>query len=256
MAKLTPSSLKGIKAQGQKLMAAVCYDTQIATILDQAGVDIISAGDSGGRSAFGHKSALMTTVDEMVIIGRAVSAGVEHAVINCDMPFGPTQEGWQSALKAAVRFVKEANAEMVKIDNAAANMDTVNAIVQAGIPIWPQFGFSPQATMAIGDFMSRTEDMIKQARDMILKQAQMLEEAGAACLDLTGVTHDVYAEVQALVKIPVLGGQAGAEADGRIFTGFSPRAAGVNQDPSPTNIGRFIYDAAKAQLEKVRAADF
>lgn len=256
MAKLTPASLKGIKAEGKKLMAAVCYDTQIATILDRAGVEIISAGDSGGRSAFGYKSALMTTVDDMVTIGRAVSSGVEHAVVNVDMPFGPTQEGWQSALKAAVRFVKEANAEMVKVDNAAANMDTVNAIIQAGIPLWPQFGFSPQATIAIGDFMSRTEDMIKQARDMILKQAQQLEEAGASCLDLTGVTHELYAEVQALVKIPVMGGQSGKEADGRIFTGFSVRAAGIDQPPSPTNIGRFIYDAAVAQHEKVLAADF
>src|SRR5436190_10659300 len=154
MAKLTPASLVGLKAQGQKIMAAVCYDTQIATILDRAGVDILSAGDSGGRTAFGQKTFLNISVDEQIIISRAVAAGGEHAVVNCDMPFGPPQEGWQSALKAAVRFVKEGYAEMVKVDNAAANMDTVNAIIQAGIPLWPQFGFSPQATLAIGDFMS------------------------------------------------------------------------------------------------------
>ncbi len=256
MARLTPASLAGLKAQGQKIMAAVCYDTQIATILDKAGVDILSAGDSGGRTAFGQRSFSNISVDEMVIIGRAVAVAAEHAVVNCDMPFGPPQEGWQSAVKAAVRFVKEAYADMVKVDNAAANMDTVNAIIQAGIPLWPQFGFSPQATLGIGDFMSRTDDMVARAHDRILKEAQMLEEAGACCLDLTGVTHEIYGEVQKLVKIPVLGGQAGAEADGRIFTGFSPRANGVNQDPSPTNIGRFIYDAAVAQLENVRAGKF
>lgn len=256
MAKLTVSSLIGMKQQGQKIMACVCYDNQIATILDRAGVDILSAGDSGGRTAFGHKGMFQVTVDDMVIICSAVSSAAEHAVVNCDMPFGPPQEGWQSALKAAIRFVKEAGAEMVKVDNGAANLDAVKAIAQAGIPVFPQFGFSPQSSMAIGSFGARTEEMLQQRREQIFQDAQELEAAGASVLDLTGVTHDMYAEVAKLVKIPVLGGQAGAEADGRIFTGFSVRAAGIDREPSPTNFGRTIYDAAKKQLDNVRAGNF
>jgi 3-methyl-2-oxobutanoate hydroxymethyltransferase len=256
MTKLTVSSLIQMKAEGQKIMACVCYDNQIAQILDRAGVDILSAGDSGGRTAFGHRTFFEVTVDDMVIICRAVSRAASHAVVNCDMPFGPPQEGWQSALSAAVRLVKEGGAEIVKIDNGAANMDAVKAIAEAGIPVFPQFGFSPQSSMAIGEFMARTEDMLAQRRDQIFREAQELEKAGASVLDLTGVTHDMYAEVAKRVKIPVLGGQAGAEADGRIFTGFSPRAAGIDREPGPMNIGHFIYDAAAKQLADVRAGNF
>lgn len=255
MAKLTVSSLIQLKQQGTKIMACVCYDNQIAQILDRAGVDILSAGDSGGRTAFGHRNFLEVSMDDMVIITRAVSRAAQHAVVNADMPFGPPQEGWQSALAAAIRLVKE-GAEMVKVDNAAANMETVKAIANAGIPIWPQFGFSPQSSMAIGEFSARTDEMVQRGRERIFKEAQELEAAGASVLDLTGVTHEMYAEVAKLVKIPVLGGQAGAEADGRIFTGFSPRAASVDREPGPMNIGRFIFDAVSKQLEEVRAGNF
>jgi 3-methyl-2-oxobutanoate hydroxymethyltransferase len=195
-------------------------------------------------------------MDEMVIVCRSVSRAAEHAVVNGDLPFGPVQEGYKEALKAAIRLIQEGEVEMVKLDNAAANMDAVKAITQAGIPLWPQFGFSPQSSMAIGEFTARTDDMLARRRDQILREAQELETAGVMMLDLTGVTHDLYGEVAKTVKIPVLGGQAGAEADGRIFTNFQVRATGIDADRGPTNIGGFIYDYVTTTLGKVRAANF
>ena len=256
MAKLTVTSLQQMKRDGKKIMAAVCYDYQLSKILDRAGVDLISAGDSVGYTNFGQLTRYGTTMDEMVLVCRSVARAAEHAVVNGDLPFGPVQEGYKEALQAAIRLIQEGEVQTVKLDNAAANMDAVKAIANAGIPLWPQFGFSPQSSMAIGEFTARTDDMLARRREQILREAQELEAAGAMLLDLTGVTHDLYGEVAKTVKIPVLGGQAGAEADGRIFTNFQVRASGIDQDPGPTNIGRFIYDYVSTTLDKVREANF
>ena len=237
-------------------MAAVCYDYQLSKLLDKAGVDLISAGDSVGYTNFGQLTRYATTMDEMVIVCRAVARAAEHAVVNGDLPFGPVQEGYKEALKAAIRLIQEGEVDTVKLDNAAANMDAVRAITNAGIPLWPQFGFSPQSSMAIGEFTARTDDMIARRRDQIIREAQELEAAGASMLDLTGVTPEIYADAANAVKIPVLGGQATAVADGRIFTNFQLRAANADHDPSPNNHARFLYDYVNRTLDDVRAAKF
>jgi 3-methyl-2-oxobutanoate hydroxymethyltransferase len=256
MAKLTVSSLQQMKRDGQKIMAAVCYDYQLAKICDRAGVHLISAGDSVGYTNFGQLTRYGTTMDEMVIVCRAVARGAENAVVNGDLPFGPVQEGYQAAVKAAIRLIQEGEVDTVKLDNAAANMDAVKAITSAGIPLWPQFGFSPQSSMAIGEFTARTEDMVARRREQIVREAVALEQAGASLLDLTGVTPEIYAEVAKTVKIPVLGGQATAVADGRIFTNFQLRSSTVDQDPGPNNIGRFVFDYVTRTMENVKAAKF
>ena len=257
MAKLTVAALQQMKRDGIKIMAAVCYDRQIAEILDRAGVDVISVGDSGGRTLLGQSNLYEITMDQMVMLCQAVVRGVQHAVVNGDLPFGPVQAGTQAALEAAIRLVKEGGVEMVKLDDAGHHLDTVRAIANAGIPVYPQFGFSPQASMMLGgDFTARTEEMLAQRRDQILREAKELEEAGAVMLDLTNVSQDLYAEVCATVKIPVLGGQTTAVADGHIYTQFSPRAGTIEREPGRLNIARFIYEGAKAQLQDVRASKF
>jgi ketopantoate hydroxymethyltransferase len=110
--------------------------------------------------------------------------------------------------------------------------------------------------MAIGEFTARTDEMVARRRDQIVREAQELEAAGASCLDLTGVTPEIYAEAARAVKIPVLGGQATSVADGRIFTNFQLRAANVDREPGPTNIARFVYDYVTTTLDHVRAAQF
>jgi 3-methyl-2-oxobutanoate hydroxymethyltransferase len=256
MAKLTVADLQQMKRDGKKIQAAICYEYQMAQIVDRAGVDLVTVGDTVGSALWGQPTYYEVSMDQMILTCLAVTRGVSHAVVNCDLPFGPVQEGPDAALRAAIRLVKEGHAEMVKLDNAPSNMDAVRAIVRAGIPLWPQFGFSPQSTMAIGDFMARTEAMIEQRRSIILRQAKELEDAGVSLLDLTGVTHELYAEVAKTVNIPVLGGQAGPEADGRI-SGFTARANGIDrpEDGRP-NAGRYIYDAVMAAVEATRAGRF
>ena len=124
---------------------------------------------------------------------------------------------------------------MVKIDDSADHLDVVRAIAGAGIPLWCQFGFSVGTSMAIGgDFTARSDEAVVEGRNRIVQEAKDIEEAGASMLDLTNVTPDIYAEVQQSVKIPVLGGQTGPEADGRILVA-AHRASAIDWDDLPIN---------------------
>src|SRR5246127_5699428 len=121
-----------MKRDGQKIVGVVAWDFQIAQILDRAGVDIVSVGDSVGTNLWGHPSPLAITMDEMMVVCKAVRRGVTRAVVNCDLPFCPLQEGIESALRAAIRLVKEVGADMIKLDGAADFPDAVHAIARAG----------------------------------------------------------------------------------------------------------------------------
>ena len=254
MAKLTVNDLQQMKLRGEKIRGLVCYDHQLAQIADQAGADIVSVGDSLGRYVLGHQTHHEITMDQMVLFCSAVSSGVKRAVVNCDMPFGPPQAGPEAALEAAIRLVKEGHAEMIKIDGAAKNLDVVDALVRAGIPVFTQFGFSPQSTLNIGDQHGRTEDMLEAARPGILEDAKRLEAAGASLLDVTSVTADIYGEIAAAVSIPVLGGAAGPEADGRIG-GFFYRAAGIGADNGRASsaTAQFMFDTAKKLVDDTKS---
>ena len=118
-AKVTIPALLQMKREGQKIVGVVAWDYQIARIADRAGVDIVSVGDSVGVNLWGHANPLEVTMDEMLVVCKAVRRGVTRALVSCDFPFGPLQEGSESALRAAIRLVKEGGADMVKLDGAA-----------------------------------------------------------------------------------------------------------------------------------------
>lgn len=257
--KLTVADLQQMKREGKKITAAITYDYQMAQILDRAGMDLLTVGDSVGRNMWGQPTHHDITLDQMILVCSAVVRGVKRAVVSCDMPFGPVQEGVEEAVRAAVRLVKEGHAEMVKLDNATSNLEAVRRIAGAGIPVWTQFGFSPQSTLGSAAFADSTEEMAKRMRDQILSDAKALEEAGASMLDLTHVKdHSIYAEASKMAGIPVLGGSstAGPEADGRI-SGFTYRAEAIDRADSPGrggDVARLILQLAKQYIEDVRAA--
>jgi 3-methyl-2-oxobutanoate hydroxymethyltransferase len=245
-----------MKQIGEKIFVAVCYDFQMARIAERAGADILSVGDSVGRTFWGQPTHWEVTLDQMILVCGAVARGAERALVTCDMPFGPAQAGVQAGLEAAIRLVKEGHAEMVKVDNAPANMDLFRAIVKAGIPVFPQFGFSPQSTLALGEHGNRTEEMVRQGKTQIVEQAKMLEAEGAALLDCTAVTSDVYGAISAAVKIPVMGGSATHEADGKI-TNFSYRYESIDHPvPGRPNTAQLVYETAAAFIKRVKAGDY
>src|SRR6202171_2886596 len=129
--KVTIPALQQMKRDGRKIVGVVAWDFQIAQIVDRAGVDIVSVGDTVGTNLWGHPSPLAITMEEMIVVCRAVRGGVKRAIVSCDIPFGPLQEGIDSALRAAIRLVKEAGADMIKLDRAAGSPEAVSAIAHA-----------------------------------------------------------------------------------------------------------------------------
>ena len=258
MAKLTLADLAQMKRDKKKIAAAVAYDYQMAQILDRAGADLVSVGDSAGTRFFGHTTQFPVTMDQMVLCCQAVSQGVNRAVVNCDLPFGPIQISPEEGVRAAIRLVKEGGAEMVKVDGAAECPDAVRAIARAGIPVFAQFGFTPQTTAQYGGFTNITDQIRQSLRGAILEQAKMLEEAGASMFDCTNVGNDLIGEIAASVSIPVLGGyNTGPKADGRITVSYGWVGYGANNIDQPpvegrVNVGRIIYESMAGWLQSVR----
>src|SRR5882762_8705185 len=146
-AAITIPILQQMKRDGRKIVGVVAWDYQIAQIVDRVGVDIVSVGDTVGINLWGHSSPLEITMDEMLVVCKAVRRGVKRALVSCDFPFGPLQEGTDAALRAAILMVKEAGADMIKLDGASQFPDAVRAISRAGIPVFAQFGITPQTAL-------------------------------------------------------------------------------------------------------------
>src|SRR5881392_826868 len=176
--KVTISALQQMKEDGRKIVGVVLYDHPMAQIADRAGVDIVSVGDSVGVNLWGHRSELEVTLDQMVLVCQAVRRGVTRALVSCDLPFGPLQEGTDAALRAAVRLIKEGGADLVKLDGASSFPDAVRAITRAGIPVWAQFGITPHTAFQYGGMTTAAPELATAMRDQLLAEATLLEESG------------------------------------------------------------------------------
>jgi 3-methyl-2-oxobutanoate hydroxymethyltransferase len=219
--KITIDDLQRMKREGRKSVGVVAWDYQIARIADRAGFDFISVGDSVGVNLWGRSDVLDVTLDEMLICCRAVRRGTERALISCDMPYGPVQQGSPAALAAARRLMQEGGADMIKLDAAADFPDVVRALADAGIPIFAQFGLTPQTAGKYGIPYSAQNSPAAQASAQaaatLVEEAKLLERAGAALLDFTNSGPVAGAAVVAAVKIPVIGGFGGGPwLDGRL----------------------------------------
>ena len=243
---MTLQELQASKRDGRKIVAVVAWDFQTARILERAGVDLVSVGDSVGVNLWGREDPLDVTMGEMVLVCRAVRRGVTRALVSCDFPYGPLQDGPESALRAARRLVDEGGADIVKLDGAAAHLDAVAAVAAAGIPVFAQFGATPQSG-------ERSE-----TPDALVAQAKALEEVGASLLDFTHSGPVAGPQVVAAVSIPVLGGLGGGPwLDGRVrmihrATGYDIRALDTPPD-AYANVARMTFDAVSAYADDVRA---
>jgi 3-methyl-2-oxobutanoate hydroxymethyltransferase len=260
---MTVPALHRMKQERQKIVGVVAWDFQMAQIVDRAGVDIVSVGDTVGINLWGHSNALEVTMDEMVVVSRAVRRGVRRALVSCDFPFGPLQQGVDAALRAAIRLVKEAGVDMVKLDGAANFPEAVRAISRAGIPVFAQIGVTPQTALHYGvpyEAMLNSGAGIPSAvTARLVEEALRLQEAGAALIDFTHSGPEAGAAVVAAVSIPVIGGLGGGPwLDGRVrmvnaAIGYGA-AALDSRNETYANVARIALDAISAYAEDVRAA--
>ena len=243
--RVTVPALQELKRAGRKIVGVVAWDVQMARVVDRAGVDLVSVGDTVGVNVWGRTDPLDITLDEMVLVCRAVRAGVRRALVSCDFPFGPLQEGPGAAVRAARRLVEEGGADVVKLDGAAEFPEAVAAVAGAGIPVFAQFGSTPQT----GERAHQPDELVTQARS--------LEAAGASLLDFTHSGPVAGPPVVAAVSIPVLGGLGGGPwLDGRIRTihrALGYAADALDEQPDAyANVARIAYDAVTAYAEDVR----
>ena len=261
--RVTVPALQQMKRDGRKIVAVVAWDYQMAQIVDRAGVDIVSVGDTVGVNVWGHANPLEITLEEMLIVCKAVRRGVKRALVSVDFPFGPLQEGVDAALRAAIRLVKEAGVDMIKLDGAAEFPEAVRAISRAGIPVMAQFGITPQTALRHGiDYKATLRAGVTLPPAMtaqLIEEAQRMEAVGAALLDFTHSGPVAGPAVTAAVKIPVLGGLGGGPwLDGRLrmVNAAIGYAASTLDNPPETYayVARTVLDAITAYSEDVRAA--
>ena len=238
-----------MKREGKKIAAGVCYEVQMARIFERAGVDLLSVGDSVSRTFLGRGSFDDFTVDEMLVFGKAVAQVAERAVVNVDMPTSTCKAGPKEVAKAARRFKEEARADMTKVDIREMEeelFDDVLAVVEAGLPVYPQIGFPAQ-----GERRGGTAN-----HDHVMKWAHAVQEAGASVLDLTNVSHEIYADVASSLRIPVIGGQAGPEADGHIYVSYALvgyAAETIDRTDGRPSAAKFMYDIVKRSLDEIHS---
>jgi 3-methyl-2-oxobutanoate hydroxymethyltransferase len=260
---VTLPALQQMKRDGRKIVGVVAWDWQMAQIVDRAGVDIVSVGDTVGVNVWGHANPLEVTMEEMLVVARAVRRGARRALVSVDFPYGPLQQGTQAALDAAIRFVKEAGVDMVKLDGSADFPEAVTAIARAGIPVFAQFGITPQTALKHGvDYKNTLKPGVELPASLtsqLVQEAKRLESAGASLLDFTHSGPVAGPAVTAAVQIPVIGGLGGGPwLDGRMRmanAAIGYAASTIDKPPDTyAQVARTALDAITAYAGDVRAA--
>ena len=260
--KVTIAALQAMKRESKKSIGLVAWDYQIARIADRAGFDFISVGDSVGVNLWGRDDVLDVTLDEMLVCCKAVRRGTSRALVSCDMPYGPAQQGPDAALAAAARLVKDGGADMIKVDAAAEYPQVVRALVREGIPVFAQFGLTPQTAGKYGIPYSAQNSpeaqATAQAAAKLVEEAKLLEDAGASLLDFTNSGPVAGAAVVAAVKIPVIGGFGGGPwLDGRVRLVHTALGYGEkwleSKTDTYTNTAKAALGAFAALIDDARA---
>ena len=256
--RVTIEALQQMKRDGRKIVAVVVYDYPMARIVDRAGVDILSVGDSVGVNMWGHENELEVTLDQMLLACRAVRRGAGRALVSCDMPYGPVQEGPEATVRAATRLVQDGGADLVKLDAAAEHPEAVRAVARAGIPVWAQLGITPHTAARYGGMAKAGPELAAARTDEFVAEARLLEEAGASLLDFTHSGPVAGPAVTQAVAIPVVGGLGGGPwLDGRVraignAVGYTAAALDDTLDRY-ANVARITLDAIQTYADDVRA---
>jgi len=203
------------KAEGKKITMLTAYDYPTAQIVDQAGIDMILVGDSLGNVVQGVSNTLPVTMDEMIYHTKMVARAAQTAMVVGDMPFLSYQTHKAEAIRNAGRFLKEANAEAVKLEGGSQVAETVRAIVDAGIPVMAHIGLTPQSVHMLGGFKVQGRD--EAAREKILADARAVQDAGAFSVVLEAIPLSLARDIQKVLHIPTIGIGAGPDCDGQVL---------------------------------------
>ena len=256
--KVTAPTLRLSKERGERLVCLTAYDYPTARIIDEAGIDIILVGDSLGNVVLGYENTVPVTLDEMVHHTRAVRRGVERALLVADMPYGSYHTGARDAVRSALRLIKEAGAEAVKLEGGSTRAPIVRRLVAEEIPVMGHIGLTPQSVHKLGGF--RLQGKTLTAARGLLDDARRLEDAGAFAIVLEIVPQEIAQLVTEKVSIPTIGIGAGAGCDVQVLVVHD--LLGMLFDKSfrhvrpYTNLRETMTEAIQRFAEDVRAGVF
>jgi 3-methyl-2-oxobutanoate hydroxymethyltransferase len=258
MARVTPDQIRQMKARGERIPMLTAYDYPTAHILDEAGVPILLVGDTLGMVVLGHNSTLPVTVDDIIHHTQAVVRGTQKALVVADLPFGSFQVSPEETMHAAIRIMKEAGPQAVKLEGGRRSAASVRAMVEAGIPVMGHVGMTPQSVNVFGGF--KVQGKTEQAARELLDDVAALEEAGVFAVVLELVPSQLAGIVTQRTSVPTIGIGAGPECDGQVqvfhdilglYPDFTPKHA-----KRYAELGVAMKSAVEAYIEEVRTQAF
>lgn len=256
--KVTTLRFRQMKEQGEKIAMLTAYDFTMASLVDEAGIDAILIGDSAANVMAGYSSTLPITVDEMIVYASSVARGAKRALIVCDMPFGSYQGNSDLALANAVRIIKETGAEAVKLEGGAEVRESIEKIVNAGIPVMGHLGLTPQSINAFGSYNVRAKSDAEAEK--LKADALMLQEIGCFAIVFEKIPAALATEVSQMLSVPTIGIGAGHGTDGQVLV--LQDMLGMNEGFAPkflrkyAQIGNQIREAVGQYVSDVKAVDF
>lgn len=243
--KLPLTELAELKHRGERIVMVTAYDYPSGRLADDAGVDVVLVGDSAAMTVLGHDSTVPATMEDMLLLARATARGAVRPLVVADMPFGTYQVSDEDAIRNAVRFVKEAGVDAVKVEGAGPTLHRTVALVGAGVPVIGHLGLTPQSATMLGGY--RAQGRTARRAQQLLDDALALEAAGCFALVLECVPTPVAERITGALAIPTIGIGAGAACDGQVLVFHD--LLGLYEGRSP----RFVKRYAELGVE-IRAA--
>ncbi|HSI90519.1 MAG TPA: 3-methyl-2-oxobutanoate hydroxymethyltransferase [Adhaeribacter sp.] len=256
--RITTHQLQAMKERGEKISMLTAYDFSMATIFDEAGIDVLLVGDSASNVMAGHETTLPITLDQMIYHASSVVRGIKRAFVVVDMPFGSYQGNSSEALRSAIRIMKESGGHGIKLEGGAEIKDSIVRILSAGIPIMGHLGLTPQSIYKFGTYTVRAKE--KDEADKLIEDALLLQELGCFALVLEKIPSELAKRVAEKLTIPIIGIGAGPNVDGQVLVAHD--MLGINKEFKPRFLRRYadlhtiMTDAVTNYIADVKNRDF
>jgi len=256
--KVTTHRLFEMKQRGEKISMLTAYDYSMASIIDQAGMDVILVGDSASNVIAGNSTTLPMTLDQMIYHGKSVMKAVKRALVVVDMPFGSYQGNSKEAICSAIRIMKETHADCIKLEGGVEVKESIQRILSAGIPVMGHLGLMPQSINKFGTYTVRAKEEAEAKK--LLEDAHLLEELGCFAIVLEKIPATLAGQIAQELRIPIIGIGAGGHVDGQVLVMHD--MLGINKGFSPRFLRRYanlydvVYEAVQHYIEDVKNRDF
>ncbi|MBR4564381.1 MAG: 3-methyl-2-oxobutanoate hydroxymethyltransferase [Paludibacteraceae bacterium] len=256
--RMTTAKIRQMKANGEKIAMLTGYDYTLASLTDEAGIDMILVGDSASNVVCGNQYTLPITVDEMIFLTKGVVRAAQHALVVCDMPFGSYQISEEEAVRNAVKILKESGCDAVKLEGGEEILPAIRHMIQAGVPVMGHLGLTPQSVNQFGGYGLRAKEDAEAEK--LIHDAKLLDQAGCFSIVLEKIPAALAEKVTKAVSCPVIGIGAGAGCDGQVLVLHD--MLGLNQGFKPKFLRHFaslageVKNAVEEYINTVKDGSF